>query len=186
MPCIQATIDVQGTAPSQAAQQGSSQGQHPAALSRLAHGSGPANVTVAAEPSAVATTSKPSVAVQPASFVTAEPAASMVAEPVSIANVEAAPVVNSEPALPVGNLTGGGAAEPACLVAGSAAEEDAKEATGLTPIVSHMLQSTVEEGGPLCTQPGLIDLVSGGVLQPCATLIRLTDTLSQACICNND
>ena len=179
MPCIHNSIDMQGAAPSQAALQGTSQGQHPAARSRLARASGPANVaaTEHESSSAVATASSPSAAVQPASIVTVEAAASMVAEPASMANVEPAPVVDSDPALPGAELTGDGAAEPACLVAGSAAEEEAKEATGVTPIVNHMVESTVRKGGPLCRETGLIAFVSGGVLQPCAALIRLTDTL---------
>ena len=172
MPGIHNSIEMQGAAPSQAALQGTSQGQHPAALSRLAHASGPANVA-ATEPessSAVTSASCPSIAVQPASmaaepasFVTVEPAgvasepiASMIAEPASIANVEPAPVVDSDPALPGADLTSGGAIEPACL-AGSTAEEEAKEATGLTPVVNHMVESTVRQGGPLCTETGLID-----------------------------
>jgi len=159
---------MQGTAPSQAALQGSSQGQHPAAPSRLAHASGPANV---------ATASTPSVPVQPAFILTIDPAASMVTEPAPMPNVEPAPVVDSEAALPGADLAGHGAAEPACLVAGSADEEEAKEATGLTPIVNRMVESTVRQGGPLCRETGLIAFVSGGILQPCATLVRLTDTL---------
>ncbi|KAL0054814.1 hypothetical protein WJX82_002763 [Trebouxia sp. C0006] len=153
----------QGAALSQAALQGTRQGQHPAALSRLARASGPAYVaaTEHESSSAVATALPLSAAMEPASTVTAEPAASIVAEPASMANVEPAPVVDSEAALPRADLTGEGAAEPACLVAGSAAEEEAKEATGLTPIVNHMLGSTVREGcgqylwtpTPLATTP---------------------------------
>ncbi len=143
--------------------QGTSQGQHPAAPSRLAHASGPATVaaTEHESSSAVATASSPSAAVQPASIVTVEAAASMVAEPASMANVEPTSVVDSDPALPGADLTGDGAAEPACLVAGSAAEEEAKEATGVMPLVNHMVESTVRQGGPLCTETGLINFVSG-------------------------
>ncbi len=106
-----------------------------------------------------------------------EEAAFMAAEPVSMPNVEAAPVVDSEAALPGADLTGHGAAEPACLVAGSAAEEEAKEATGLTPIMNQMVKCTVRQGRSLGTETWLIEFVSGGILQPCATLVRLTDTL---------
>jgi len=175
---IHNSIVMQGAAPSQAALQGTSQGQHPAAPSRLACASGPANVAATEHESSsdVATASPLSVAVQPASIVTIEPAASIVAEPASMANVEPAPVVDSDPALPGAELTGDGAAEPACLVAGSAAEEEAKEATGVTPIVNHMVESTVRKGGPLCRETGLIAFVSGGVLQPCAILVKLTHT----------
>ncbi|KAL0055179.1 hypothetical protein WJX82_008337 [Trebouxia sp. C0006] len=109
------------TGAAQAAMQGLS--QHPAALSRLAHASGPANVAAAANesPSSVTTTSN------------------VAAEPASIEAVEPAAGVASEPAASM-------AAEPACLVAGTAAEEEAKEATGLTPAVNHMLESTVRQG----------------------------------------
>jgi len=138
---------MQGAAPSQAALQGSSQGQHPAAPSRLAHASGPANV---------ATASTPSVPVQPASIFTidpavsmvTEPAASMVTEPAYMPNVEAAPVVDSEAAPPGTDLAGHGAAEPACLVVGAAAEDEARETTGLTP----MVKAPVRQGRPLCTE----------------------------------
>ncbi len=178
MPCIHTAVVMQGAAPSQAALQGSSQGQHPAAPSRLAHASGPANV---------ATASTPSVPVQPASIFTidpavsmvTEPAASMVTEPAPMPNVEPAPVVDSEPALPGADLTGHGAAEPAympnveaapvvdseaappgtdlaghgaaepaCLVVGAAAEDEARETTGLTP----MVKAPVRQGRPLCTE----------------------------------
>ena len=184
MPCIHNSIDMQGAAPSQAALQSSSQGQHPAALSQLAHTCGSANVAAAAHESAsaVATASAPSVVVEAASFVTVEPGPIVATEPVPSISAEPAPVVVAEPsypsiadpALPGAELTADGAAEPACLVAGSAAEEEAKEATGLTPVVNHMVDSTVRKGGPLCTETGLIDF--GGVLQPCSTLVRLTDT----------
>ncbi len=168
MPCIHTSIDMQGTAPSQAALQGSSQGQHPAAPSRLAHASGPANV---------ATASTPSVPVQPAFILTIDPAASMVTEPAPMPNVEPAPVVDSEAALPGADLAGHGAAEPACLVAGSADEEEAKEATGLTPIVNQMVECTVRQCRPLCTEARLSEFVDEVCLQACATLVRLTDTL---------
>ncbi len=176
MPCIHTIIDMQGQAPSQAALQGSSQGQHPAAPSRLAHASGPASV---------ATASTPSVPVQPAFILTidpavsmvTEPAASMVAEPAPMPNVEAAPVVDSEPAPPGADLTGHGAAEPACLVASRAEEEEAKEATGLTPIVDQMVKCTVRQGRPLCTEARLNGAVDEVCLQACATLVRLTHTL---------
>jgi len=167
---------MQGAATSQTALQGTRQGQHPAAPSRLAHASGPANV---------ATASTLSVPVQPASISTvdpavsmvSEPAASMVAEPAPMPNVEPAPVVDSEAALPGADLTGHGAAEPACLVAGSADEEEVKEATGLTPIVDQMVKCTVRQGRPLCTETGLNGFVDEVCLQACATLVRLTDTL---------
>ena len=148
MPCIRNSIDMQGAAPSPA-QQGTSQGQHPAAPSRPAHASGPANVaaTERESPSAVATTLIPSIAAQPASTLTVEPA--------SMAHIEPASVVDSDPALPKADLTGAGPAEPACLVADSSAEDEAKEATGLTPLVNHMVESTVNEGGPLCIKMGL-------------------------------
>ncbi len=187
MPCIHNSIDMQGAAPSQAALQSSSQGQHPAALSQLAHTCGSANVAAAAHESAsaVATASAPSVVVEAASFVTVEPGPIVATEPVPSISAEPAPVVVAEPsypsiadpALPGAELTADGAAEPACLVAGSAAEEEAKEATGLTPIVNHMVESSVRKGRPHCKETGLIAFVSGGVLQPCAALIRLTDTL---------
>jgi len=232
MPCIHNSIVMQGAATSQTALQGTRQGQHPAAPSRLAHASGPANVAAALSPSiavevalpvasepaasmvaepasaeaveaALVVASEPAASmnaepasteavepaasmaseatcmanVEPASNVASQPAASIVTEPASMANVEPAPVVDSEPALPRADLAGGGAAEAACLVDGSAAEEEAKEATGLTPIVNRMVESTVRQGGPLCRETGLIAFVSGGILQPCATLVRLTDTL---------
>jgi len=159
VPCIHTIIDMQGQAPSQAALQGSSQGQHPAALSQQAHASGSANVV--AEPASVAT-------VEPASMAT-EPAFTQAAEPPhpSIA----------DPALPGADLTGDGAAEPACIAAGSAAEEEAKEATGLTPIMDRMVETTVRQGRPLCIETWLDDFVGGVSLQPCATPVRLTGTL---------
>ena len=177
MPCTHTIIDMQGAAPSQAALQGSSQGQHPAALSQQAHVSGSANVAAVAHesPSSVATVSALSVVAEPASVapvepapVASEPAASMVAEPASMATEPAVtkaaepphPSIG-DPALPGAELIGYGAAEPACLVAGSTAEEEAKEATGLTPIVNHMVESTAKKGRPLCTETGLIDLVLG-------------------------
>ena len=186
---------MQGAAPSQAALQGTRQGQHSAALSRLARVSGPATVaatehessstvatalplSAAVEPATVTAEPASTVTAEPASTVTAEPAASIVAEPASMANVEPAPVVESEAALPGADLTGGGAAEPACLVPGTAAEEEAKEATGLTPVVNHMLGGTGREGRPLTTETGLIAYTISGVLQPCKTLVRLSHTLS--------
>ncbi|DBB15172.1 TPA: hypothetical protein ACH3X3_004177 [Trebouxia sp. C0006] len=57
-------------------------------------------------------------------------------------NVEAAPVVDSEAAPPGADLAGHGAAEPACLVVGAAAEDEAQETTGLTP----MVKATVRQG----------------------------------------
>jgi len=177
--CIHNSIDVQGPAPSQAALQSSSQSQQPVAPSQLADASGSANVAAVAHESAsaVATALAPSVIVESASNVSAQPAPSIATEPASTKAAEAPYPSIADPALPGAELTGHGAAEPACLVAGSAAEEEAKEATGLTPIVNHMVESTVRKGRPLCTETGLIDFVSGGVLQPCATLVRLTDTL---------
>ena len=176
LPCIHTIVDKQGTAPSQAALQGSSQGQHPAAQSRLSHASGPASV---------ATDSTPSVPVQPAFVLTidpavsmvTEPAASMVTEPAYKPNVEPAPVVDSEAALPGADLTGHGAAEPACLVASSTAEEEAQEATGLTPMVNHMVEATVRQGRPLCIEARLNGFVDEVCPQACATLVRLTHTL---------
>ncbi len=175
---------MQGTAPSQAAQQGSSQGQHPAAPSWLPHASGPVNVATASTPSvplqpAVILTTDPAVSMvtEPAASMVTEPAASMVTEPAPVPNVEPAAVVDSEPALPGADLTGDGAAEPACLVAGSAAEEEAQEATGLTPIMNQMVKCTVRQGRPPCTETWLIDFVDGVSLQPCATLVRLTHTV---------
>jgi len=106
-----------------------------------------------------------------------EEAAFMAAEPVSMPNVEAAPVVDSEAALPGADLTGHGAAEPACLVASRAEEEEAKEATGLTPIVDQMVKCTVRQGRPLCTEARLNGAVDEVCLQACATLVRLTHTL---------
>ena len=170
---------MQGAAPSQAALQGSSQSQQPVAPSQLADASGSANVAAVAHESAsaVATALAPSVIVESASNVTAQPASSIATEPASTKAAEAPYPSIADPALPGAELTGHGAAEPACLVAGSAAEEEAKEATGLTPIVNHMVESSVRKGRPHCKETGLIAFVSGGVLQPCAALIRLTDTL---------
>jgi len=176
VPCIHTAIDMQGTVPSQAALQGSSQGQHPAALSRLAHASGPANV---------ATASNPSVPVQPASILTIDPAASMVTvpaasmvtEPAPMPTVGGAPVVDSGPALPGADLAGHGAAQPACLVAGSANEEEAKEATGLTPMVDQMVKCTVRQGRSLCTEARLNGFVDEVCPQACTTLVRLTHTV---------
>ena len=88
---------------------------------------------------------------QPAPIVAPEPAAFMVAE-------LPCPSI-ADPAVPGAELTGGG-----CLVAGSAVEEEAKQATGLTPIVNHMVESAVRIGRPICTKTGLIDFVTGGAL----------------------
>ena len=169
MPCIHNSIDMQGAA--QAALQGLS--QHPAAPSRLAHASGPANVAAAANesPSSVATAldvaAEPASieAVEPAAGVASEPAAPMAAEPASIIAGPACTKA-AEPPLPsIGDpplaRIEQTAAEAACLVAGSAVEEEAKQATGLTPAVNHMLESTVRQGGSRCTGTGLIAFVSG-------------------------
>ena len=59
----------------------------------------------------------------------------------------------------------------------ASAVEEAKEATGLTPIVDHLLESTVRQGRSLCTEAWLIEFVSGGVVQPCTILVKLTHTL---------
>jgi len=175
VPCIHNNIDMQGAA--QAALQGLS--QHPAAPSRLAHAFGPANVAAAANesPASVATTSN--VAAEPASIEAVEPAAGVASEPAAFVAAEPASIIAgpaytkaAEPPLPsIGDTpllgverTGDGAAEPACLVAGSAAEQEAKEATGLTPVVNRMLESTVRQGGSRCTGTGLIAFVSGVVL----------------------
>ena len=168
LPCIHTIFDKQGTAPSQAALQGSSQVQHPAAPSQLSHASGPASV---------ATASTPSVPVQPAFVLTIDPVVSMVTEPAYKPNVEPAPVVDSEAALPGAGLTGHGAAEPACLVASSTAEEEAQEATGLTPMVNHMVEATVRQGRPLCIEARLNGFIDEVCPQACATLVRLTHTL---------
>ena len=144
--------------------------QHPAALSRLAHASGPANVAAAANesPSSVTTTSNVAAepasieAVEPAAGVASEPAAPMAAEPASIIACTKA----AEPPLqrigdpPLAKIEQT-AAEAACLVAGSAVKEKAKQATGLTPVVNHMLESTIRKGGSRCTGTGLIAFVSG-------------------------
>ncbi len=116
---------MQGPAPSQAAQQATSQGQHHAALSQ------PAQAPDSAAVANTATESAPPMAAESAALVTAAEA------PLSM--VAGAP--SPRPA----DVSTGATAESASVVAGGGAEEEAREGTGRTPIVDSLAESTVAE-----------------------------------------
>jgi len=121
---------MQGPAPSQAAQQGTTQGQHHAALSQPAPAPDSAAVahTIADSAPPVAADSAPPLAADSAPPVAAEATASVVAGPPYSRAADLATASTS------GSASGGGA------------EEEANEGTGHNPIVDSFSDSTMAEG----------------------------------------
>ena len=134
---------MQGPPPSQPPQQGTSQGQHHAALSQPAHAPDSAAVAHTAHESAalVATESAAPVAAESAAPAAAEATSSVVAGPPSSRAADLATVATA------GSASG---------VAVGGAEEEAREGTGLMPIVDSLSDSTVAEGRSLLSATDLI------------------------------
>jgi len=141
--CVHGSTGMQGPPPSQPPQQVTSQGQHHAALSQPAHAPDSAVVAHTAHESAspVATESAAPVAADSASPAAAEATSSVVAGPPSSRAADLAAVTT---------------AVSASGVAGVSAEEEAREGTGLTPIVDSLSDSTVAEGRSLLSATDLI------------------------------
>ena len=129
---------MQGPAPSQAAQQATSQGQHHAALIQPAQAPDSAAVANTAHESAlpVAAESAPPVAAESALPVAAESAPPEAAEatPSLVAGPPSSRAADLATASTVMSASGGGA------------EEEAREGTGLAPIVDSLSDSTMTEG----------------------------------------
>jgi len=157
--CVHGSTGMQGPPPSQPPQQVTSQGQHHAALSQPAHAPDSAVVAHTAHESAspVATESAALVAADSASPVAAESAAPVAADSASPAAAEAtSSVVAGPPSSRAADLAAVTTAVSASGVAGVSAEEEAREGTGLTPIVDSLSDSTVAEGRSLLSATDLI------------------------------
>ncbi len=137
---------MQRPAPSQAAQQGTSQGQHHAALIQPAQAPDSAAVAITAHESAlpvVADTAIP-VAAESAPPVAAESALPVAVESAPPAAAEAtASIVAGPPSSRAADLA---TASTVMSASGGGAEEEAREGTGLAPIVDSLSDSTMTEG----------------------------------------